>query len=88
VLRGRITSFARQEPWIEAALGVGVRAASCPASLATPSGLVCFFGEVLPLGVRWRRGAVSHGEVVPTPTTADYAAIVAVGAEVRWPAEP
>jgi hypothetical protein len=87
-LRYRITSFDHAEPWLDQALGAGVRAATCPAALARPVGLVCFSADVLPLGARWRRGQVRGGGVVAVPITTDYAVTVAIGAELRWPAQP
>lgn len=87
-LRFRVTSFDHAEPWLDQALGAGVRAAICPAALARPVGLVCFSADVLPLGVRWRRGQVRGSTVVAVPTTTDYALAVAIGAELRWPAQP
>ena len=84
-LRYRIATLAASGPWLDQVLAAGLRAATCPAGLSGPAGQVCFSADVLPLGLRWRRGAVSKGEAVALPRSIDYTAVVAIGVAVRWP---
>jgi hypothetical protein len=83
--RYRIASFTPADPWLDQVVGLGARVAYCPGDHAALRGQLCLSADLLPLGVRWRRGEIVGGEAVPIPMTADYAAIVAVGVAVRWP---